>query len=183
MASLAKQHRGPASSTKAVAGEPPVLQYGMSCLTKRDPSCGCHEKRSCSTDRVSLAAHPLSGRQITSKNEWRKVASYKVVHGPLNAESTMLQSSWHLPPASKGHPQDAGTLHMGCGRTGGRRGLVSCPTGRQPLTKNTALLVPLSAANLQPGAGSKNAAENGQKRVFTCPPFRWLIPVDPMGKK
>lgn len=36
------------------------------------------------------AAHPLSGRQITSKNF---VTLYKVVHGPLDAESMMLQSS------------------------------------------------------------------------------------------
>lgn len=47
----------------------------------------------------------------------------------------------------------------------------------------TALLVPLASTNLQPGAGRKNATENGQKRVFICPPFRWLVPVDPMGKR
>lgn len=39
------------------------------------------------------AAHPLSGRQITSKNKVGKVTLYKVVHGPLDAESMMLQSS------------------------------------------------------------------------------------------
>lgn len=36
----------------------------------------------------------------------------------------MLQSSRHLPPASKGLPHAAGTLHMRCGRTGERVGLA-----------------------------------------------------------
>lgn len=62
MESLAKQHRGPASFTKAAAGEPQVLQYGINSLTKTDLVCGCCEKRSRSMDRASLAAHPLPAR-------------------------------------------------------------------------------------------------------------------------
>ena len=177
MESLAKQHRGPASSTKAVTGEPQFLQYGMSSLTKRDLICVCCRKR------VSQFGSSPSDRWITSKSQQGKVALYKVVCGPLDTESMMLQSSWHLPPSSKGQPQAAGTLNVRCGRTGERGGLVFCPAGRQPLLRNSVLLVPLAAGNLEPGSGRKNDTKKGQKRVFICSPFRWLLPVDPMGKR
>lgn len=60
--------------------------------------------------------------------------------------------------------------------------MVSCPSRRQLLLINTALHVPLAAANLQPEAGRKNDTENGQKMVFLLS-FRWLVPVDSMGKR
>lgn len=67
--SLTKQHQGPASLAKAAAGELQVLPFGMSSLANRHPSCSWHKKRTHSTDRGNLAAHPLSGIQMTSKNK------------------------------------------------------------------------------------------------------------------
>lgn len=49
-----------------------------------------------------------------------KTSEARSVHTQLSvdAESVMLQRSWHLPPASKGHPQSTEALYRSVGELG-----------------------------------------------------------------